>query len=141
MYPAHLQTGRRDGFGQIALEEIGMGIKIEFKHHAEEQQYATQSDADALRKYELCMDELEARLQNISGCLPDPNADSELVPGNGAARAFDPALDLRVKVEAVQWMLRLVKHVQAPARERILLTINNSLEQLEEAVNHKSHAA
>jgi len=136
MYPAHLQTGRRDGFGQIALEEIGMGIKTEFKHHAEEQQYPT----DALRK-ELCMDELEGRLQNISGCLPNPNADSELVPGNGAAHAFNPALDLRVKVEAVQWMLRLVKHVQAPARERILLTINNSLEQLEEAVNHKSHAA
>ena len=113
-----------------------MGIKTEFKHHAEEQQYPT----DALRK-ELCMDELEGRLQNISGCLPNPNADSELVPGNGAAHAFNPALDLRVKVEAVQWMLRLVKHVQAPARERILLTINNSLEQLEEAVNHKSHAA
>ena len=67
MYPAHSQTGRRDGFGQIALEEIGMGIRIEFKHHAEEQQDATQSEADALGKYELCMDELEARLQNISG--------------------------------------------------------------------------
>ena len=141
MYPAHLQTGRRDGFGQIVLEEIGMGTRIEFNHHAEEQQHATQSEADALRRYELCMDELEARLQNISGCLPNLNADSELVPGNGAARAFDLALDLRVKVEAVQWMLRVVKHVQAPARERILLTINNSLEQLEEAVNHKSHAA
>jgi hypothetical protein len=140
MYPAHLQTGRRDGFGQIALEEIGMGIKIEFKHHAEKRQDATQSEA-ALRKDELCMDDLEVRLQNISGCLPNLNAHSELVPGNGAARAFDPALDLRVKVEAVQWMLRVVKHVQAPARERILLTVNNSLEQLEEAVNHKSHAA
>lgn len=118
-----------------------MGIRIEFKHHTEEQQDATQSEADALRKYELCMGELEARLQNIGGCLPKLNANSELVSGDGAARAFDPALDLRVKVEAVQWMLRVVKHVQAPARERILLTINNSLEQLEEAVNHKSRAA
>jgi hypothetical protein len=112
-----------------------MGIKIEFKHQPGKQQSVSQPEARFLRRNEF-HNELEARLQDLSERLPNLNADVELNPLKG-----ELALDLRAKVDAVRWMLRIAKHVQDPARERILLTVNSSLDQLERAVNHRSHAA
>ncbi len=54
---------------------------------------------------------------------------------------YDPDLNLRVKVEAVRWMLRIAKHMSEPAREVVFLRIENSLRQLEAAVESRLRAA
>jgi len=54
---------------------------------------------------------------------------------------YNPELDLCVKVEAVRWMLRIAKHMSDPAREVVLLRIENSLRQLEAAVEPRPYLA
>jgi hypothetical protein len=114
-----------------------MGIKVEFRQTQKE----SREENRAFRKTDVQMGHLEARLQDLSERLPDFDGEPEIVSVKGKPHIFDPVLDLRVKVDAVRWMLRVVKHVQDPARERILLTVTNSLDQLERAVNERPHAA
>jgi hypothetical protein len=114
-----------------------MGPKVEF-HQGEK---LSREEDRAFRSADVHMGRLEARLLDLSERLPDFNGDPEIVSVKGRPHIFDPALDLRIKVDAVRWMLRVAKHVQDPARERILLTVTNSLAQLERAVNERPHAA
>ncbi len=109
-----------------------MGNKIEFQDQGN-------GIATGLKDFQ--MGELEARLQELSEQLPDVHAEPELVRPKSGPHVFDPALDLRVKVDKVRWMLRVAKHVEGPARKRILLVVNSSLEQMEKAVNQRPHAA
>jgi len=118
-----------------------MGIKIEFLEHQEKQEKASPSEVRAFRREDFRAVAFEARLQDLSKQLPNLNGELEVTTREGSPAACDPAADLRVKVEAVRWMLRVAKHVQDPARERILLTVNSSLDQLERAVNQRPHAA
>jgi hypothetical protein len=115
-----------------------MGIKIEFRNRREQE---PQPEDRVSRAEDFHVGSLETRLQDLSERLPNFNGQPELVSLENGPHIFDPALDLRVKVEAVRWMLRVAKHVQDPARERILLTVNSSLDQLETAVNEHTHAA
>jgi len=85
--------------------------------------------------------DLDARLQNLSDRLPEFTAESALAWVKGEPDILDPGLDLRVKVDAVRWMLRVAKHVKDPARARILVSVQRSLEQLEHAIEMRPHAA
>ena len=78
--------------------------------------------------------EVEERLENLNDRLQNVNAASYLVWLKSGVHRFDPVLDLRVKVEAVRWMLRIAKHLNDGARETVFLTVMNSLDQLEKAV-------
>jgi hypothetical protein len=78
--------------------------------------------------------EVEQRLQNLNERLTGMNAAPYLVRLRSGVHHFDRVLDLRVKAEAVRWMLRIAKHLNAPARETVFLTVMHSLEQLEKAV-------
>jgi hypothetical protein len=109
-----------------------MGIKLEFQGRKEKE------SEPAPAKH---MGELEARLEELSDRLPDFHAEPKLVSLESGLHVFDPALDLRVKVDAVRWMLRVAKHIEGPARERILVAVTSSLDQLERAVNQRPHAA
>lgn len=115
-----------------------MGIQIEFRNRSEE---ASREEDRAFQSEDIHVGHLEARLQDLSDRLPDFNGEPEIVSLKNGPHVFDPALDLRIKVDAVRWMLRVAKHVQDPARERILLTVTSSLNQLERAVNERPHAA
>jgi hypothetical protein len=115
-----------------------MGSKIEFQGCKEQE---SQPDRRVVEKKDFQMGKLEARLQELSERLTDFHAEPELVRPKSGPHVFDPALDLRIKVDAVRWMLRVAKHVEGPARERILLVVNSSLDQLERAVNQRPHAA
>src|ERR1700686_3369981 len=77
---------------------------------------------------------VEERLQHLNDRLQNVNAASYLVWLKSGVHRFDPVLDLRVKVEAVRWMLRIAKHLNDGARETVFLTVRNSLDQLEKAV-------
>jgi hypothetical protein len=117
-----------------------MGSRIEFKRHLEKRQ-APQSEIRSARRQDFRSSALKARLQDVSERLPNLDVDPEFMPRESGVQAFGPAFDLCAKVDAVRWMLRVAKHVQDPARERILLRANSTLDQLERAVNHRLDAA
>jgi hypothetical protein len=99
------------------------------------------SESCAVPSQDFRLREFEARVQSLSDRLPSFGADVEVVWLKSGPHIFDPALDLRVKVDAVRWMLRVAKHSAGTAREQILMTVKNSLDQLEEAVDPRLHAA
>lgn len=80
---------------------------------------------------------LDALLQRVRNLKADPS----LVWLEDRLHVFDPALDLRVKVEAVHLMLRAAELLSDYDKEKILLTVRNSLDQLEKAVELDVHAA
>jgi hypothetical protein len=82
----------------------------------------------------LTEEEVEARLRRLCDRYKNLNAASHLVWLEKEPHVYDPNLDLHVKVEAVRWMLRIAKHMSEPAREVIFLRIENSLRQLEAAI-------
>ncbi len=82
-------------------------------------------------------EEIEARVQRICDRHSDLKANSTQVWLNCEPHTHDPNLDLCVKVEAVRWMLRIAKHMAEPAREVMFLRIENSLRQLEAAVESR----
>jgi hypothetical protein len=96
-------------------------------------------ESSTIRSENLSLRELEARLQDLGDRLPSLGTDAEIVCLKGP-HIFDPALDLRVKLDATRWMLRVAKHTERPARDQILAVITNCLDQLEKALDPKLHA-
>jgi hypothetical protein len=85
--------------------------------------------------------DVESRLDALRRRVSNLKADSSLVWLEDRLHIFDPALDLRVKVEAVHLMLRAAELLSDSDKEKILLTVRNSLDQLEKAVELDVHAA
>jgi hypothetical protein len=85
--------------------------------------------------------EVERRLDSLVERVRNLKPDSSLVWLEDRLHVFDPVLDLRVKVEAVRLMLRAAELLSDRDKERVLLTVRNSLEQLEKAVELGVHAA
>jgi hypothetical protein len=85
--------------------------------------------------------DVEQRLDTLRQRVRSLTADSSLVWLEDRLHIFDPALDLRVKVEAVHLMLRAAELLSDPDKEKVLLTVRNSLDQLEKAVELDVHAA
>jgi hypothetical protein len=79
-------------------------------------------------------EDFEARIQRVSDHYRNLNAAAHLVQLKGGEYVCDPQLDLHVKVEAVHWMLRIAKYMSESAREVVFLRVENSLRQLEAAV-------
>jgi hypothetical protein len=84
---------------------------------------------------------VEARIQHLSDRFKNLNSSANLIWLKGAPYLNDPDLDFHVKVEAVRWMLRIAKHMNESAREVVFLRIENSLRQLETAVESGLRAA
>lgn len=87
------------------------------------------------------MSDVEYRLDALRHRVRNLKADPSLVWLEDRLHIFDPALDLRVKVEAVHLMLRAAELLSDSDKEKILLTVRNSLDQLEKAVELDVHAA
>ena len=85
--------------------------------------------------------DVEYRLDTLRQRASNLRADSSLVWLEDRLHIFDPALDLRVKVEAVHLMLRAAELLSDSDKEKVLLTVRNSLDQLEKAVELDVHAA
>jgi hypothetical protein len=79
-------------------------------------------------------DDLESQLQGLENRIRELKVNSPLPWPTTREKIFDAALDLRVKADAVRWMLRVSKHLGGPARERVISTIANSRAQLEQAI-------
>ena len=85
--------------------------------------------------------DVESRLDALRQRVRNLKADHSLVWLEDRLHIFDPALDLRVKVDAVHLMLRAAELLSDSDKEKILLTVRNSLDQLEKAVELDVHAA
>ncbi|MGB8789139.1 MAG: hypothetical protein WCC98_15860 [Candidatus Acidiferrales bacterium] len=78
--------------------------------------------------------QLEYRLNILSNRFEaGDSASCNVWPMVTTARLSEPGDSLRVKIEAVRWMLRVAKHLNDAARGKVLLTINRSLDDLERA--------
>lgn len=82
-------------------------------------------------------EEVEARIQRVCDRYKNLNSASHLVWLKTGPHVCNPELDLHVKIEAVRWMLKIAKHMSEPAREVVFLRIENSLRQLESAVESR----
>jgi hypothetical protein len=84
--------------------------------------------------------EFEPRLERLIERFHEMHAASHFVWLADGPHVFDPSLDLSVKVEAIRWMLRVAKHMNDQAREVVFLRIEDSLRQLEEAIESQARA-
>ena len=93
------------------------------------------------KSFETQAEEVESRLQRVCDRYKNLNATPHFVWLEDGAHIYDPGLNLRVKVDAVRWMLRIAKHMTEPAREVVFLRIENSLRQLEATVESRARSA
>ena len=85
-------------------------------------------------------EEVEARIERVCERYKNLNPASRSVWLKTDPHVCNPELDLHVKVEAVRWMVKIAKHMSEPAREVVLLRIENSLRQLESTVEARPHS-
>ena len=111
-----------------------MASKAEFRDHPHK---GPPSDSSILQGGDLALLKLEARLEELSGRLSSWRANAEIGGRRSRPHSSNPTLDLRRKLDAVRWMLRVAKHTEGPAREQILMTATDSLDQLEKAVDSR----
>jgi hypothetical protein len=98
------------------------------QHHALNLRHNFLRQADSAQA-----EDFEVRLQDLNDRLQDMDAPSRLVWLDGRLHVLDVVLDMRVKVEAVRWMLRVSKHLGDPARQQVLVAVRNSVNKLETA--------
>jgi hypothetical protein len=123
-------SGQRDGSATDSRErKREMAAKIGF-HNQTENHSAVYGEEFRLR-------ELDCRLQRLSDRLQSFHASREVID----LKSRPHIVDWRSKIDAIRWMLRVAKHAERPARERILVTVENAIDQLEKVVEQTSHAA
>lgn len=87
------------------------------------------------------VDDFEGRLDYLESRAKEVKADPSIVWVKAHPHIYDANLDLQVKIEAIRWMVRVSKHLEEPARQRVLVTIRKSIDDLENTVGPESHAA
>ena len=84
--------------------------------------------------WRLLAEQLEPRIDAMTHVVDGMRAAPYQVLRAGTMQICDPVNDLRVKVEAVRWMLRIAKHLNGVARELVMATVTKSVEDLEFAI-------
>jgi len=115
-----------------------MNIQFEFPGPSET---LSNSEGRSAAKDNALLEDFETRLQHLENRLQDLDVDSRLVFLKSGPHVFDAVLDLRVKVDAVRWMLRVARHLGDPERARVFATVANSIDQLEDALETELSAA
>lgn len=124
-------TGRESREGKAGVEQLD-----EYGDHDHD-------DADTGRPSEtwrLLAEQLEPRIHDMSRVVEGLHAAPYYVVQAEAAKESDAVNDLRVKVEAVRWMLRIAKHLNGVAREMVMATVARSVSDLENAVETQMRA-
>jgi hypothetical protein len=84
--------------------------------------------------WRLLAEQLEPRIESMSHVVDGMQAAPYQVLRAGTMQICDPVNDLRVKVEAVRWMVRIAKHLNGVAREMVMATVSKSVEDMEFAI-------
>ena len=84
--------------------------------------------------------DIETRLNRLAVRVKDIPVSLEREWRAENPNACPPAQDLGVKTEAARWMLRVAKHLDGHTRERVILAVLRSLEEIENIVDdHSRH--
>lgn len=111
------------------------------KNHADSESSHEFRAPNGEKSFEIQAEEVESRLQRVCDRYKNLNAAPHFVWLEDGAHIYDPGLNLRVKVDAVRWMLRIAKHMSEAPREVVFSRIENSLRQLESAVESRARSA
>src|SRR5271169_1537765 len=84
--------------------------------------------------------DFNSRLDELRGLVDKLGAVPQDVCLENSVQMCDRAQDLRVKVEAVGWMLQIANHLNGVGREMVISTIGKSLDDLERVVASEIHA-
>jgi hypothetical protein len=90
--------------------------------------------------WRLLAEQLEPRIDGMSHAVDGLQVAPCQVLRAGGMQICDPVNDLRVKVEAVRWMLRIAKHLNGAAREMVMGTVSKSVEDLEFVIETQTRA-
>ena len=90
--------------------------------------------------WRLLAEELEPRIDDMTRVVEGLHAAPYFVAQADSGQLCDPVNDLRVKVEAVRWMLRIAKHLNGVAREMVMATVARSVNDLETVVETQMRA-
>lgn len=90
--------------------------------------------------WHLLAEQLEPRINGMSHAVEGLRVAPYQVLRAGGMQICDPVNDLRVKVEAVRWMLRIAKHLNGVAREMVMGTVSKSVEDLEFVIETQTRA-
>ena len=105
------------------------------KRQIEEQDRMSDSSVvEAGRKTEtwrLLAEQLEPRVEALTRQLEGMREAPSYVWVSEHDTVADPAEDLRVKVEALRWMMRIGKRLNGVARDMVMATVAKSLADLE----------
>ena len=85
-------------------------------------------------KFQHSESQIEARIERLDDQIDTLDLDSRLVWLKSGPHVYSPEFDLSVKVEAIRWMLRIAKHMHESARQAVFARVDNSLRQIELAL-------
>ena len=83
---------------------------------------------------DLCEGDLNSRLDDLTFLVDRLDRKRHDVCHEHPVQICDRTQELRVKVEAVRWMIRIAKHLKGVGRALVISTIGKSFKDLESAV-------
>jgi hypothetical protein len=90
--------------------------------------------------WRLLAEQLEPRIDSMSHTVEALQVAPYQVLRGDKMQLCDPVNELRIKVEAVRWMLRIGKHLNGAARSTVMGTVSKSVEDLELVVESQARA-
>jgi hypothetical protein len=90
--------------------------------------------------WRLLAEQLEPRIDSMSHAVEALKVAPYQVFRGEKMELCDPVNELRIKVEAVKWMLRIGKHLNGIARTSVMGTVSKSVEDLELVVETQARA-
>lgn len=91
--------------------------------------------------WRLSADELEPRIETLGRIVTGLSEEIAYLGISDAEYHGEPVRDLRVKVEALRWMFRIAMHLNGTAREMVMVTVSNSVGDLEIALAAQLHGS
>jgi hypothetical protein len=89
--------------------------------------------------WRLLAEQLEPRIEELTRTVVGLEAAPYNVWLADTVHLCDPLNDLRLKVEALQWMLRIEKHLNDDTRDRVIAMLCKSVNDLEIALKTRLH--
>ena len=90
--------------------------------------------------WRLLAEQLEPCIEELTRTVAGLDAAPYNVWLADSVRLCDPLNDLRLKVEALQWMVRIAKHLNDDTRDRGIAMLCKSVNDLEIALKTRLHA-
>ena len=125
--------------GVLRNESAGEPEEYNFDDAGEPEEFGY-DDERPTETWRLLADMLAPRIERLSTLVEGLQSAPYYVWLADQVHLCDAAGDLRVKVEALQWMFRIAKHMSGDARIMVMATVSKSVDDLEVAVEAQMRA-